>query len=107
MATTSKVLTGKLEPSSVLPGARGWLLSLEWLMNRQVAGCSCEPPICVPVADVVVLPSSDASMLMKVDRHFDCLLCGPFVERLTVVKNIALPVRSGSVLLHPLVVRRA
>lgn len=91
----------------MLPGARDGFYLGAWLMNRQVAGCSCEPPICVPVADVVVLPSSDASMLMKVDRHFDCLLCGPFVERLTVVKNIALPVRRGSVLLHPLVVRRA
>lgn len=70
-------------------------------MNRQVAGCSCESPVCVPVADVVVLPSSGESMLMQVDRHFDCLLCGPFVQRMTVVKNIALPVRAGSVLPHP------
>lgn len=91
----------------MLPGAGGGFYLAGCLMNRQVAGCSCEPPICVPVADVVVLPSSDASMLMKVDRHFDCLLCGPFVERMTVVKNIALRVHSGSVLLHPLVVTRA
>lgn len=74
--------------------------------SREVAGCQCSHPICVAVADVVVTPSLSDSMLMSVDRHFDCLCCGPFMSRLRVVKNIAANVRRGSVLLHPMVPTR-
>lgn len=71
--------------------------------SREVSGCRCEYPTCVAVADVVVAPSTSESNLMTVDRHYDCLLCGPFLQRLNVVKNIAVDVRKGSVLLHPLI----
>jgi hypothetical protein len=69
--------------------------------SASAAGCDCRWPVCVPVVDVVVTAALRGGHTMSIDRHLDCLLCGPFVVRMAVVKPTGVAVRRGVVINHP------
>lgn len=69
--------------------------------TRDSVGCRCEYPCCVEVADVVQRASPSGDLCMDVERHFDCLHCGPFRQKLTVAKVHPDAIRRGTVLKFP------
>lgn len=55
--------------------------------SQEAAGCTCGWPVCVGIADEVVTPTLVRHpTAMTVDRWYDCMLCGPWVERILVTK---------------------
>lgn len=60
-------------------------------VNTTHAGqeCHCKFPLEIRVLDVVVTPRLRSEPhLMTVDRHCDCLLCGPHVVRMRVIRDV-------------------
>lgn len=59
--------------------------------------CDHGYPYAVVSVDVVVTPKLKSDPIcMTVDRHCDCILCGPFVARMKVIRETV--VRRGQVI---------
>lgn len=48
--------------------------------------CDCQYPLCTVTADVYLRRRPKRNGRWTIDRHLDCLLCGPRVERTETVE---------------------
>lgn len=66
-------------------------------MKHAKESCGCGYPMCTRVADVLVSRQRKRNGFYTVDRHLDCLMCGPQVIRIELWD----PPRYGLELVEP------